>query len=696
MVVLAGLWFIATGSVGFGQTDPAALEAELAAAGPAERLPLLVRLAKAYADKDPEKGLVFGHQALELAEAAGDEAAQADALLQIGMNHYRRSEYGQALGFFLRTLRLREKIGVPGDIADALHMTGNVYSFLSDYDQSLHYYLRALRLREEIGDRQGVSRSLQNIGGIYYRLEDYDQALDFFHRTRRIKEELGDRNGLANALQSIGIIHKNLQQNDQAFEYYTRSLEIFREMADTRGLAIATNNLGNLRKKQGDYTGAEDYFRQSLEYSRQINHRWGIANTTNNLGDLFLLRNELAAAAECFTTSLALAEEIQSQSLLQETYLHLADLEAARKNYAAAYDWYKKYSETRDRIFNEESDKRIAEMQTRYETEKKEKEIALLSQEREFHLLELERHRTVTNLLILCSVLILVALGLLYFRYRTKKRLSGLLTEKNTQLQELVTRLQASERSLRELINTRDKFFSIIAHDLRGPISTFAVALRELSANYDEFSASDIRGYLDELGEQSRNLHNLLENLLRWSQSQSRRLDYRPESLAIGAMVDQSLHLLRSHAVRKDVHPEFSGDPGLQVFADPYMLGAVLQNLLSNAIKFSRPGGRIRIDSTPVNGQVEVAVIDTGIGIDAADLDKLFRLDVHFTRPGTAQEKGSGLGLILCKEFVEKHGGAIWVESEPGRGSAFRFTLPRPSPQTGRNSPAPLAPEPAS
>jgi signal transduction histidine kinase len=692
-VFLAAVGVLALSAGVAAQETIPQLERQLAAASPSEKLPLLLRLAEEYASSDPAKGLAYGHQALELAESAANENAQADALLQIAVNHYRRSEYGQSLGFHLRALRLREKIGVPADIGDSLHLIGNVYNFLSDYDQALHYYLRALRLREEIGDSKGASRSLQNIGTVYFKLDDYEKALDILHRSLKLKESIDDRNGQANALQSIGIVYKNLEQYDKALEYYQRSFRMFETMEDTLGLAIAANNLGNLYKEQGDFARAGEYYGKSLEYSRQLNNRWGLANTLNNLGDLRLRQADHAAAEERFRAALALAEEIQSQSLLEETYHHLAELAAARRNFVAAYDWYKKYAETRDRIFNEESDKRIAEMQTRYETEKKEKEIALLNKEKDFHLLELERHKTVTNLLILCSLLILVALALLYFRYRTRKRMSRLLGEKNTQLQDLVSKLRASENHLRELVNTKDKFFSIIAHDLRGPISTFAQALRELNKHYDEFTPAEIQDYLSELGAQSRNLHNLLENLLHWSQSQTRRLDYRPEPLGIAEMVGQSVGLLRSHAARKGIRAEFSGDPGLKVYADRNMLAVVLQNLLSNAIKFSPAGGRVRIDSTATNGQVEVAVVDGGVGISPDDLPKLFRLDVHFTRPGTAREKGSGLGLILCKELVEKNGGTIWVESTPGEGSAFRFTLPRPGadpPPAESSSPEPV------
>jgi PAS domain S-box-containing protein len=237
--------------------------------------------------------------------------------------------------------------------------------------------------------------------------------------------------------------------------------------------------------------------------------------------------------------------------------------------------------------------------------------------------------------------------------------------------------LRESERQLKEAIATKDKFFSILAHDLKNPLTSFINGSYLLSRYFDKLSEEKIKETINLIDKSANHLQKMLENLLQWSRSQMGRIQFQPRSHNLKAIVDNTISVLSGNAEMKNIRLFNKIDEDMHVFADENMLSTVIRNLISNAIKFTPPNGKVKIEAAERGGRTEVAITDTGVGIEKKDIDKLFRIDVHYSTDGTAKEKGTGLGLILCKEFVERHSGEIWVESKPGKGSRFRFCLPK-------------------
>lgn len=230
---------------------------------------------------------------------------------------------------------------------------------------------------------------------------------------------------------------------------------------------------------------------------------------------------------------------------------------------------------------------------------------------------------------------------------------------------------------LRELNASKDTFFSIIAHDLRGPLSSLHELTQHIEENLDNYSQEELKELIVLQKGSAEALYKLLENLLTWSRVQRGALTYQPQPINIRWFITRNIDLLAVHARKKQITVSNVSQEESFVYADFNMIDTVIRNLLSNAIKFTPPGGAVTVTVGQDEYNVEIAVTDTGIGIEAEHLQDLFRIDVRYKRTGTAQEEGTGLGLILCKEFIEKHGGHIWVESQLGQGSTFRFTLPR-------------------
>jgi len=229
---------------------------------------------------------------------------------------------------------------------------------------------------------------------------------------------------------------------------------------------------------------------------------------------------------------------------------------------------------------------------------------------------------------------------------------------------------------LKQLNQTKDKFFSIIAHDLKNPFITILGFSDLLLSDYSDLSDEERLFYIQEMKKSAEMSHHLLQNLLHWSRSQTGRIEFNPQKIELKKIVDNILVFLGKTAEKKQIQllHEISSD--VIVTADEDMLNTVLRNLLTNAIKFSHKGGSINVNAIRQGTSVQIGVQDTGVGMDRNTIDNLFRLDITRSKTGTENESGSGLGLILCKEFVERNNGKIWIESIPGKGSKFIFTLP--------------------
>ena len=238
------------------------------------------------------------------------------------------------------------------------------------------------------------------------------------------------------------------------------------------------------------------------------------------------------------------------------------------------------------------------------------------------------------------------------------------------------TALQESENKLKEANASKDKFFSIIAHDLRNPFNAVIGFSNLLRENISDFDLNEISEYIGYINDSAINAYTLLGNLLDWARSQTNSIQFKPEAVNIGDVITSTFVILSGEATKKNISISSSIPPESIVLADSNMISTVFRNLISNAIKFTPTGGAINIYSNIIDGLCEFTVEDNGVGIQQKDIEKLFRIDTKVYTKGTAEESGTGLGLILCKEFIEKNSGTIHVESEPGKGSKFIVTLP--------------------
>jgi signal transduction histidine kinase len=265
----------------------------------------------------------------------------------------------------------------------------------------------------------------------------------------------------------------------------------------------------------------------------------------------------------------------------------------------------------------------------------------------------------------------------LVIRLRDYNKLEAELTQKNIEIEMQAKELEKQRAELEALNSTKDKFFAIIAHDLKNPFSTVLGLSELLAREFETFDSDSLKNFIKQIYKYSNNTFNLLENLLQWSMVQTGRMPLRPKFVSLRDIVHDSVELLAGNAENKGIEIEVSLCDECTAFVDTNQITAVIRNLLTNAIKFTSSDGKVSVSVKPQDEFWLVTIADSGIGISEHDQKKLFMIDSNPTTIGTSQEKGTGLGLILCHEFVERNGGKIWVESTLGKGSSFIFTVPK-------------------
>jgi signal transduction histidine kinase len=331
--------------------------------------------------------------------------------------------------------------------------------------------------------------------------------------------------------------------------------------------------------------------------------------------------------------------------------------------------------EIKDSLYNDSALARLADLQLRYESDKNQKQIELQQKEQEILASELLRERQTKNYIAILLLLVLVGLSVFVYLYTQNKKIAKSLEMQKWELEQTAVAITKQKEELGQLNMVKDRFFSIISHDLRNNLTTMKLYF-DLVGNKDYTPDEDTNELSSQISSSVENTIDLLENLLVWAQAQVNGIIAKPQNLNVHQMVESNFGLLGGSAHQKGIHLLNQVQKNHLVFADEDMINLVLRNLISNAIKFTNSGGNITVSSTQLDKQVQIFVTDTGVGISASAIEQLFTKNINPTTLGTANEKGTGLGLLLCKEFIEQNKGTISVSSSEGNGSIFQITLP--------------------
>jgi two-component system, sensor histidine kinase and response regulator len=558
--------------------------------------------------------------------------------------------------------------------AESWRLLGNAYEMVGDFGNMLSSYHQSADIAEKIGNQGLAAKATSNIALFDMQQGEYDKAQQLMQQVMAICRNIGD-SALAEIVTShLSELAFHRHQYDQALQYARGALQSARATHDESDIASNTDDEAKALAGLGQVGKALELYGQSLAYYTKVNDGLGIVTTQTLMAHAYLQLKDFRQALRYAQLSLEGSYNLRRQRLIRESAKALADVYEAAGDDKNALHYFKLYKDFSDSLFNDQSQKRLLAVAAGYDFEKKESRLRAEEAERDARYQQTLRKDAVKISITVLVIVILSLLAFILFRSRyVNRRVNQLLREKNEKIEEQKETVE--QQAVQLLLNNRqkDKLFSIIAHDLRGPLNSLKGLMDLLKDG--RLSEEEINTIMSEFRLNVDQSAELVSNLLVWASSQLDGIAANPVALPLKPLVQEILALFSHQARQKNILLREEVSPAVGVVADKDMLQVVIRNLVSNAVKFCRSGDSVTVSCTPSGSEIEICVTDTGIGLKEDALDKIRRKE-SFTSYGTAKEKGTGLGMLLCREFAEANRGSFRIESEWGKGCRCYCCLP--------------------
>ena len=538
-----------------------------------------------------------------------------------------------------------------------------------DYETGLESQLQALDLNEVFSQRDSRIHTscLHNIAGILVSQNQHERAISYLQELLTIHLRNGDTALIADGYYALGSAYSSMGKKGQALPYLHEARRLFQKLDNLQRLAACHASLGNAYQATESYLRARQNYSKALEINLRNGDSTGLSYTYSNLGRLYYLEKQYTQAEKYLQFGLALSTRQRISTLCLQNLLYLAKLDSTRGRYEQAYTYFSHYYTLYDSIYNDNKAKQIAAMEARFERDKQARENDLLRREKALREREiLAQRKVISNQRLLFGAFILIIILLIvlaYTFYRSALR-----------HQRAEHQIRAQKEELAYLNQTKDQWFSIITHDFRSPLAFLQSALSLI--NGSTLSERETRMLTLELESRVKRTSNMLDNLLYWAQMNMEGIRPRPRTLDLRSILQEEVAFWEPQATRKGISLYLPPAPATYAWADRDMVQLVIRNLISNAIKFTPRQGQVHLALQPHPEGVAFTVQDTGQGIAPEHLAQLFRLNDPKARAGTSEEKGTGLGLWLCRAFIQANGGRIEVQSTPNEGTTFTVVLP--------------------
>ena len=618
----------------------------------------------------PDSTIHYSEQARDLA-ATDEERKQA--LNSLGNGHAKAGRSIIAIDLYEQVLALADSLNNERYSVGVLINLATAYSNQGDSNQGLQYFFEALERSEELGNNEFIAIITNNLGDKYNELENYEQAEYYLNRSMEVSEQEELQSNLVRVLLNLGNTYMATDRFDEAENAYTRVLSYHQKSGNITGEIQVIYNLGMLHLAKEEYEKTRDYLIESLTRSEDVNIIPGIFYSTNGLGELALELGNVDEAVERYEKGVSITQETGNPAMMLTAYQNMYTAYKQGGNDSKALEWLEKVTDLKDDTRSVESDRLQAQYETKFALRRSEQEKLLIEMQREQQQAQLQQQRLII-ILALSGITILLIAGFILLRTNQKRKAANIkLVDSNRQLKKLNQTVQDQKEELERLNNIKTKMFAIIAHDLRGPLGSLQSLLYLLREH--DLSEKETNELTANLEKNMLENSSMMDNLLGWAQSQMNGLSVNKRAFDLNLAIQSVLDQFTLQLETKDIDLIAEVPRNTMIYADYDLMKLVIRNLIANAIKFSNDGSTIYIKSEKTDEDMyRVAVEDNGVGIADEDKEKIFS-DEHFTSVGTNKEKGSGLGLTLCKEYVEKHGGSIWFKSDAGEGTTFFFTV---------------------
>lgn len=578
--------------------------------------------------------------------------------------YFNQGKINQAQDNILKAIAYCDK----NDLKAELYIqSGNIEMAQGRLTEATANYFKALKLATLTNNREAEINAYTALGNIYFRQNNFSQSLEYQTKALQLYEHTKNKFKTLSMSENIGQLYMRMQQYHPAEQYFIKSLGIYREINNEAGQAAALQNLGICFSKQKKYDVAISTFEKAIQIVKKLKINPIEISILNNLAEAEFNAGYLEVAGKHYRESATKAKLYGLDMELNTAYegLNLIYKKANEQSKALTYQILSR--EMKDSIFNDSALKTMSNMQLQYETEMKQHQIALLEKDANLHNLQLDQEKKIKWGLISLASILFLGIILVIFLYIRNRQTAQKLAIQNSEM-------RVQKDKLRQLNSVKDRFFSIISHDLRNNLASMKLYF-ELQARKNKSDESD-KKIQQEIASSVNNTIDLLENLLVWANEQIQGRAIRKEKIRIKPMVEEIMGFVQAGASPKNIQLSNLVDDDCYAIGDPDMISLIMRNLISNAVKFTKLNGEVSVNQYQADGKLYISVIDNGIGISANNINQLFTRFENTSTKGTGNEKGTGLGLLLCKEYAEKNGGEIRVESEAGKGSCFTLVLP--------------------
>ncbi|WP_417444267.1 ATP-binding protein [Joostella sp.] len=623
-------------------------------------------LSNYYVNNDTIKH--YADISLKLSQSIKYEYGEIESLINLGFYESEIGNYKKGIEYAQKGL---EKALVFNDLKIILICYSNLatfYEYAGDIKNSVESSLKGISIAEIKTKKTNdellyLSLLYENIGLTYGLQREYIKALEFLHKAQEINIKVDSKLSQAQTLSNIASFQLLTDEFEKGIENIDKSIPTFIELDYKDWLAYALKVKGQLFVQVNKYEEALDIFMESLSLYETVEDKREKISLLNSIANTYCEMQEYDLAKMYAEEGLVSAKELNSFEDIKECSQTLSLVHKKMLDYKTALEYHEQFKNYNDSIFNHKNTKSVAAHEA---------QMSFISMENKLGLENQKQHNKQRLFMYLSTGGVLILLTVLFFTQRSRKverKLNGLLANKNHDLKK-------RELELQELNETKNKFFSIIAHDLRAPIGSLNSLIDLLKDN--QISPKDFMQFAPKLSEQVKSISFTLNNLLVWGQAQMKGTVSRPSLINLQLIANNSILLLKELANKKNIVITNNIPYSAKAFIDEDQINLVFRNLISNAIKFTPQDGKIMIFAKENSGFWEVEIRDNGVGISQEIIDVILSKKTQFgTTYGTENEKGTGLGLNLCKEMIKKNKGTMWIESKVNIGTSFFFKLPK-------------------
>ncbi len=580
------------------------------------------------------------------------DSSRMDILFEIAFNH---NDPSRMLSYAEKLVEVAKEKDDNRNIWRGSYLMGQAYVLKGDIDKAIEIYFDAIEHAQVNGFEDGLGEQYLTLADAYTANENHNNAISYYKKALEYLERGKEFINIAATLTNLGYAFYKMDSLSQALQYQDQASKLFDSLNYEIGVLYCLGNIGLVYAKMGDHVLAEKNMQEAIDGLRKYEDYYAISDFEKEIADIYRQREDYTQALQYANGSLEISEERGLKVQARDASYKLYEIYMDTEKYGLAIQSLNKYYAYRDSITNAENIQRIADLRTEFEVGQKQAEVDLLTAEQ-------ATQRVVRISLIIGLGFVVIFASIQYRNNIQKKKTNQILREQKTKLE--------------ELNQTKDRFFSIISHDLRGPVNAFHGISRMIKFFVQQKQMGQLEELAEDIDQSVDRLSSLLDNLLNWAVQQQGNFPYVPEKLNIHVMAEDLVKTFSTMAVSKEINLVSEVDSDTDAWADRNTTMTIIRNLVSNALKFTPQNGEVKIRAQYDHESILIEVMDNGVGIPAEKLNDLFKLQAKKSTWGTDGEKGLGLGLQLVYDFVTLNQGKIDVESTPDKGTIFRVWLP--------------------